>query len=340
MKNRLTIILLLLMLMASVTQVSAQVGMKGGRGLLRTLSADVVAPADIYVNAYFGMYFERIAKESLAKFYSFYINSTFGLSKNFELNMHMAPYVDDQVHIFGRLGNSELGLKYKTPFSGSRLQTGIYGFFIFPTAQEENVPYDVFFLDKAGWGAKALFTLDFSDASHRVPVKLHANIGYVDHDIEDEFFVSEADQMLFSAGIKFPVRSTQFFLEYSGEVFINNSDSIAFDENTSRISAGTRFLGPWGMTMDIAGDYGLNKRVPLSERNMYKKLYSKWRIWIGLTKRFSVYKYFDKRSKLARKKQEEELRKLKLIKEQRRKAEEEMKKMKDALKENEPEKDW
>lgn len=337
MKNMKKFYLIFIFTLISLTQVSAQVGMKGGRGLLRTLSADVVAPADIYVNSYLSMYFERVAEESLAKFYSFYINSTIGLSQSFELNLHLAPYLDDQIHIFGRLGNSELGLKYKLPFSGSRLQMGLYSFFIFPTAQMENVPYEVFFQDKAGWGAKALFTLDFSDAMQQAPIKLYANIGYVDHDFDDEYFVSEIDQMLISGGIKFPLRSTQFYIEYSGEIFINNKDSIAYNENTTRISAGARFLGPWSLTMDLAADIGLGKRAPLSDRNMYKKTYAEWRLWIGLTKRFSVYKYFDKRAKQAQKKREEELRKLQQIKEQRRKAEDEMKKMKDALKENEPE---
>ena len=121
-----------------------QVTMKGGRGLWRVLSADVIAPTDIYVNGNFSGYFEKTGPEKLAKFYTLYINGTFGIAKYLELSCNLIAYQDDQMHLLGRLGDSEIAGKLKLPFSGRKVQMALQPFFKFPRAQVANVPYEVF----------------------------------------------------------------------------------------------------------------------------------------------------------------------------------------------------
>ena len=75
----------------------------------------------------------------------------------------------------------------------------------------------------------------------------------------------------------------------------------------------------------------------MTNQSIFHKEYAKWRIWLGLTYRFSVYKYFDRSAKLANRKKEQELRKLERIKTRRKKATNDMKKMKEILKKKNPE---
>ena len=327
--------IILFILISHTSTVNSQVALYGGRGLMRVFSANVITPADIYVNGYLSMYFEKISSKTLAKYYAINLSGTFGLTRYLEASCHLIPYQDDQTHIFGRFGDSELAIKYMLPFSVAKFQMGLQGFFKFPTAQIANVPYEVFSSDKYGWGGRALLTFDLSNTLGSFPLKMYSNIGYFDHDISDIFFTSEVDQMLIGVGIKFPVRSTQFYLEYTGEIFVN-ADSVAYNENSNRITPGVKFLGPWGFSIDVVGDISLTKRNPQTDQDIFHKKYTKWRIWVGLTYRFSVYKYFDKNAKLAKKKKEQELKKLERIKNRRKKANKDMKKMKEILKKKNP----
>jgi len=313
----------------------AQVALQGGRGLMRVLSADVINPTDIYVSSYFSMYFEKTGPESMAKYYRANLNGTFGLSKYLEMSCSLVPYQDDQRHLFGRFGDTEVAAKVLLPFSSNFFQIGLQNFFKFPTAEVSNVLYEVFSTDKFGWGGRALFTFNFSKTTNIIPFKIMANFGYYDHDMTDDFFTSEIDQMLYGIGIHIPVRSQQFFLEYTGEIF--NSDSVNFNENSSRISAGTKLMGPWGLILDIAADAGLSKRGPLANKDIFHKNYSQWRVWLGLSYRFSLFKYFDKSEKLAKEKKEQEKKKLERIKKRRQKAASEMDEMKEILKKKNPE---
>lgn len=320
-----------------ITSGFSQVTMYGGRGLMRLLSANVITPADIYVNGYFSMYFEKTGPEQLAKFYSVNLNATVGLSRYLELSCHLVPYQDDQEHILGRMGDTQFAIKYLLPFSSTKVQMGLQGFLKLPTAQVPAIPYEVFYTDKSAWGGRALFTFNFSKTSSLFPFKIYSNIGYFDHDIHDTFFSSQVDQMLLGLGIKLPIRSTQVYFEYTGEIFINNMDSVAYNENSNRITSGIKLLGPWGSAIDIVGDISLTKRSPLSKSSIFHKEYTKWRFWVGLTYRFSLYKYFDKSAKLAKQKREQELKKLEKIKRKRKKASKDMDKMKEILKEKNPE---
>ena len=108
--------------------------------------------------------------------------------------------------------------------------------------------------------------------------------------------------------------------------------TITFNENSTRITSGFRFLGPKRFTIDLVADIGLNTRSSLTNTSIYHKEYSKWRLWFGITRHFSIYKYFDKSAKFERKRREEELRKLRKIEQRRKKATRDMEKMKEMLK--------
>jgi len=317
--------------------VYSQIGFHGGRGLLRVLSANVVEPGDVYVNSYFSMYFEKSSPHTLAKYYTLFINGTVGLSRCFELSGHIVPYQDDQTNIIGRSGNSELSLKYMLPFSGSIFQMGLNVFYKIPTAQMNNVMFEEFYIREHGIGGRALFTIDFSNTASKLPFKIMTNIGYLDHNLSDTFLESDIDQLLFGIGTKFPLRSSQLYLEYSGELFINIMDSVVYNENSNRLTIGATFLGPRNLVFDVAGDISLTKRLPTPEHDLFHKKLTKWRLWVGVTYRFSVKKYFDRKAKLERRKQAEERRKLELIKEKRKNANEDMDKMRDILKQKEKE---
>lgn len=305
--------------------------MFGGKGLFRVLSADPVNPTDIFVNATFSMFFEKIGEESLAKYYHINLNSTAGLAKYLEILVNIVPYQDDQYHILGRFGDIKVGLKYLTPFANEALKLGIMGFYKFPTAEVSNVPYEIFSTSKPGWGAKALFTFDFLDLVPLFPIRLDLNLGYMDHNIYDRYFKSRLDQLLLGTGLKFSIRSIQVYTEWSGEIFLNNRSQVDFGQNSMRITPGIRFLGPWHNTIDLAFDFSLTTYDSLKNLCPCHKEYFGWQATLSFTHRFSVYKYFDKTARLERQKRLEELRKLEEIRKKREKANQDMEKMKQLL---------
>ena len=319
--------------------VHAQVTMEGGRGLLRVQSANVVGVGDIYVSGVFSNYFEKIAKEKLSKYYYLALNGTIGLPYNMEVNLNMIPYQDNQTKLLGRFGDLQLGLKYRLPLSGSFFQWGWQSVIKFPTAFQANVPYESFSTEHYAWCNRLLFTLDFSRYFVSVPFKFYQNVGYYDHNVKDIYFQSPIDQLLIGTGLKFSIRSTQYYVEYTGELFINNTDTIAFRDNATRITFGSKFIGPAGLTMDVAMDYSFATRRKFDGRwdfNTLKKDYADWRLWIGVTHRFSVYKYFDSSAKIAQHKREQELRKLEQIKRKRIRANRDIERMRELLEKKKP----
>lgn len=312
--------------------VYSQVTMYGGKGLFRVLSAEPVNPTDIFINGTLSMYFNKVGPEALEKYYNVNLNATVGLAKYLEIFLNVIPYQDDQYHILGRFGDTKIGLKYLTPIATEQFKFGLIGFYKFPTADSSNVKYELFSTNKPSWGVKALFTLDFMEIFPTFPIKFNLNFGYMDHNIYDRYFSSEIDQLLIGSGLKFSVRSVQVYLEYSGEIFFNNPGEVDFNQNSMRITPGFRFLGPWQNTIDLAFDFALTNYDSLKGTDFcFHKEYFEWKFTVGLTHRFSVFKYFDKTAKLERKKQLEELRKLEEIRKKREKANEDLDKMKKIL---------
>jgi len=310
----------------------SQVSLHGGKGLHRVLSAEPVNPTDIFINGTFSMFAEKTGPETLSKYYNANLNATVGIATYLEGILNIVPYQDDQYHIWGRFGEMKLGLKYLTPITTGAFKLGLMAFYKFPTAKRTNVPYEIFSTSKPAWGVNALITFDFLDVFPSFPTKINFNIGYIDHSIYDQYFRAKIDQLFIGSGIKFSIQSVQLYLEYSGEIFFNNPGVVDLSHNSMRLTPGFRFLGPWKNTIDLALDFSLTSYDSLknSDRSFHKE-YSGWKITVGVTHRFSVYKYFDKTAKLERKKQLEEARKLEEIRKKREKANQDLEKMKEIL---------
>ena len=310
----------------------SQVSLYGGKGLHRVLSAEPVTPTDIFVNGTFSMFAKKTGPEALNKYYNANLNATVGLASYLECFLNIVPYQDDQYHIWGRFGDTKLGLKYLTPIATDAFKFGAMVFYKFPTAARSNVWYEVFSTSKPAWGANALFTFDLLDAMPSLPTKINLNIGYLDHSIYDPYFQAKIDQLFIGTGVKFSIKSVQLFLEYSGEIFINNPSVVDFGQNSMRLTPGIRFMGPWQNTIDLAFDFSLTSYDSLKNSDYsFHKEYFGWKVTVGVTHRFSVYKYFDKTAKLEKKRQLEEERKLEEIRKKREKANQDLEKMKKIL---------
>ena len=331
--KRITFIIIIMMILCLYAGgVYSQVSLHGGKGLHRVLSAEPVNPTDIFVNGNFSMFAEKTGPEALSKYYNANLNATVGIAKYLEAFLNIVPYQDDQYHIWGRFGDTRIGLKYLTPIATDAFKFGLMAFYKFPTAERSNVTYEVFSTSKPAWGAKALFTIDLVDVSPTFPIKINLNFGYIDHSIYDQYFRAKKDQLLIGSGFKFSIKSVQAYLEYSGEIFFNNPGVVDFSQNSMRLTPGFRFLGPWQNTIELAFDFSLTSYDSLKNTDLSShKEYFGWKVTVGITHRFSVYQYFDKTAKLERKKQLEEARKLEEIRKKREKANQDLKKMKDIL---------
>lgn len=314
-----------------VANVFSQVAMQGGKGLFRVLSAEPVNPTDIFVSGVFSSYFIKTSPQTMAKYYSAHVNATVGLAKYLEIFLDIVPYQDDQYHLLGRFGDTRLGVKYLTPLPSNVFKFGIMSYYKFPTAVSPNVRYEIFSTSKPGWGAKGLITLDLIDVLPSFPTKLNLNLGYLDHNVYDQYFNAKYDQLFFGIGIKSSIRSVQAYVEYSGEIFFNNPSQVDFKQNSLRITPGFRFMGPWRNTIDFAFDFALTSYDSLKNTSPFHKEYFKWKASIGITHHFSVFKYFDKTARLERQKQQEEQRKLEEIRKKREKANQDLDKMKNIL---------
>lgn len=329
--KRMILMLIAVMFCLKTDLAYSQVTMTGGKGLYRVLSAEPVNATDIFVKGTFSTFIEKVGVENLAKYYNANLSGTVGLANNLEAFIDIIPYQDDQYHIWGRFGDTKIGIKYLTPIATDVFKFGLMGFYKFPTAQMPNVPYEIFSTSRPGWGAYALFTFDFLEVSPTNPYKINLNIGYIDHSIYDQYFQSKIDQLFIGTGIKYSVRAIQLYLEYSGEIFFNNPGQVDFSQNSMRLSPGVRFLGPWQNTIDLAFDFSLTSYDSLKNVDQFHKQYFGWKCTVGVTHRFSVYKYFDKTAKLERKKQLEEMKKLEEIRKKREKANQDLDKMKEIL---------
>lgn len=340
-----TISIVILSLICFVQMSSAQTSKFGGKGLFRTLSAETVGTGNLYVNGYFSSYVQKAEENILAKDHSLSVGVTFGFMKHLETSLNIVPYQDDQHSIWGPPGNTRLGLKYHLPFSSPGFHIGLNQFFVFPTAQTDNIAFEPFSSGKVAWGSQLLMTMSLENMMPMMPIKIHANIGYLDHDMGDLFFKSEIDQMLIGLGVVFPIRSFQLFTEYSAEVFINEA-SVDFSQNSMRLTQGFKFLGPKAIIFDVIFDLGLTNndlletvKAAQDSISPFLKEYADWKFTIGATYRFSFKKLFDKSEKVERKKEDEEKRKLQRIQRKRENAAKDLESMKQILDRNVKEKD-
>jgi hypothetical protein len=337
-----------LMLMLSVAGLStAQVTLGGGKGTLRIYDSETVYPGLLYINMTYLAYAYKTNRGveedgGFAEDHTMNVGFTFGLSKKLELLALVVPYQDDQRHIWGPPGDSKIGLKYHFPRQNSMLQFGLVGFATFPTATLHNVAYEPFSVKKSGWGLLGVATFDFKNSSPGLPLKISLNLGYRDLDWSDRFFQDKKDLLVGGFGLKFPIRSSVLFSEISGEIFVNNSEQVSFSQNLLRFTQGLRFLGPWHLIFDIAGDFELGAKTPdkaTAAAIPYIKDYADWKFVLGASYQMTVFKYMTREDKAARQQQKAEQNKLDSIRQKREKAAKELEEMKKNLekdKRNEP----
>jgi len=327
-KRSFCILAILLFLLGGAYKSPSQVTFTGGKGLGRVLSADPVKPTDIFLSGNVSTYQVQTGPATLSKYYLSNLNTTVGLASYLETYFNIIPFQDNQKNLWGQFGDIHLGVKYLTPLATNFFKFGLSGYYKFPTAAIGNVAYETFSTDHPAWAARALLTLDFFDMMPTFPIKFNFNLGYIDHNIFDTYFTSNIDQMFVGAGVQFAIRSFQFFTEYSGEIFFNNSHNVPYNQNSHRLTQGIRFMGPWNNTIDLSFDFGLTQYDSLKNQDIFHKEYYSWKARVGITHRFSVYKYFDKSAKLQRMKEEEERRKLEEIRKKREKVKQELEQMK------------
>jgi len=267
---------------------AAQTTIYGGRGLMRVFSAEPLGRSQFFVNTYFQTFLDPSKRNNrLGKDHTLTLAFSVGLTHSLELTLLATPYQDDQKHVWGPPGDTHIGVKLALPLHVGGISTGVRGFMVLPTAKNANVPSEPYSSGKLGAGLQALVTVDMTQSFPLVPLKLYLNFGYMDHMLNDSFFTAEQDQYIFGAGIKFPIRSFVLHTEYTGEVFANNRN-LAFAENSSRITQGVKFLGPWDMIIDLSADIGLDKPVQVvGEPQYYQKDYADWKVILGINYQFT-----------------------------------------------------
>lgn len=262
----------------------AQTTVFGGRGLMRVFSAETVQPGSFNIHSNFSFF---VTNENqgpfLTKDYSFKIGLTYGISPKLELTGQIVAYQDDQKHVWGPPGNTQVGFKLALPFYTGGFKTAVRGFFIFPTAKETNVLFEPFTSDKVSWGLMGILTVDMTNSFPLFPLKAHLNIGYVDHNITTLFGGELTDQLLLGFGFKLPIRSVIFYTEYTGEIFYN-VNNINFRNNSMRITPGIEFVGPFNFVLDLAVDIGLSQDLATYSFPLHE--YADWKVIAGVSYQF------------------------------------------------------
>lgn len=328
-----SIILFLASIFLLVQNVFSQTTIYGGRGLLRVHSAEVIGKSQFYINSFFMSFLQaEKSQTSLGKDYTVSLGLTFGLTPHLEITSLLTPYQDDQSHIWGPPGDTQIGIKFQTPFSGSSIITAGRVFVKIPTARSHNIPFEPYSSDKVGLGFMGIATFDMTNSFPLFPLKMHINFGYMDHNISDSFFADEEDQFLVRVGLKFPIRSSILFTEYSAEIFANSPVIDKYSLNSQRITQGLKFLGPWNLIFDVAIDISLSQNPADNLISPFLKKYADWKIVAGINYPMQLRKNGPSRQdKLAKQMQEEEKKKLEEVHENRQKVGEELKKMEESL---------
>ncbi|MBD3384842.1 hypothetical protein GF407_07930 [candidate division KSB1 bacterium] len=328
----------------SAVPVSSQVGITGGKGLLRIYDAQTVFTGNLLINpVYLGYITTEDAagtleeeKQNSYEDHTLSLGLTLGVFKNLELFTQFVPYQDDQNHVWGPLGDTKVGLKYQISGSASVFQLGVLAFASFATAPTANIRFEPYNSGENGWGTLLLFNLDFKNSSAAFPLKFSFNAGYRDHNWNDRYFHAEIDQFIGGIALKFPIRSSLLYSELSGEVFFNNP-SIAFEYNSLRYTQGFRFMGPANLIVDLAVDVGLHKKADkkVKTHTPLIKDYAEWKAIVGVTYSTTLFKYLTPAEKVQKQTEEEEKRKLEEIRKKRKQVAKELEEMRKNLEKKE-----
>ncbi len=311
----------------------SQTTIYGGRGLLRVHSAETIGRGRLYVNTFLATYLQAVKTSStLGKDHTFSVGITYGLNRYFEMSALLVPYQDDQKTIWGPPGDTRLGLKFQTPFSGRSLISAVRMFVNLPTAKYSNVPFEPYSSGKVGIGAQLIMTADMTDSFPLFPLKAHLNLGFFDQNIRDQLFIDEEDQYIIGAGIKFPVRSSVVYTEYTAEVFSNNPAVTVYSLNSQRVTQGLKFLGPWGLIFDFAVDISLSQKPPANNNSDFIKQYADWKVIFGFNYPMRLKWGESRDERLARQAREKnKSRAVQEVHEKRQYIEDDLKKMEESL---------
>ncbi len=313
----------------------AQVGVQGGKGQLRVWDAEPVPTGQFYLSLFYSYYAEKatvqvvgdktnILRESrhLLEDHTLNLNFTLGLSRTFEVMLHLVPYQDNQIDLWGPIGDTQIGVKANLPKKIGLTQFGLLGMISLPTAPRHNIPYESFSMDAYGWGLWGLVNFDLKNTHWQVPVKFCLNLGYRDHNWHDRFFASRYDQLICGVGIKFPIRTFVCYSEWTSELFIHNTKYISFSQNHHRFSQGFRFVGFNNFIFDLACDIRFGAPAPTAEelaQNPYLKTYADWKILAGAAYRIPLFTRRSEEEKAKLRREKEEKQKMDEIRQQREK---------------------
>lgn len=313
----------------------AQTTMLGGTGLLRIQDVESLVPGQMGATSHFlGFFQARESSSMLAKDVTINMGLTFAFSETCELTAAIALYQDDNTQLVPMPGDSRLGVKINA-LKGEVMRLGLYPFVNFPTAEKHNVPFETYSPDNIALGMMGIAMIDLKETFPLFPIKLYLNAGYLDNNLQDQYFSSKIDQGLVGIGFKIPIRSSVLFTEYTAELFLNNPD-VRWSNNPQRITQGFRFLAPWGLVCDIGVDVDLSQLDSKKQDEMYHKQYADWKVIAGISHRFTLLPYLSREERLERRRRMEEAKRLEQIRKQREQAARELEEMKNKLKKPPP----
>jgi len=337
-------------LLLAFAPLSGQVTLQGGKGQLRVWDAEPVPAGSLYLSAMYSFYAQKASvqilgpgpeavRRELLEDHTLRFNITWGISPVFELILHTVPYQDNQRDLWGPIGDTMIGLKASIPRREGILQWGFLAMVNLPTAPQHNIPFEAFSIDAPGWALAGLMNIDLKNTRLQVPVKLCFNAGYRDLDWHDRFFIARPDQMIAGAGFKFPVRSLLLYSEVTGELFINNTRRVPFEQNNIRLSQGVRFLAYNHFVIDAAADVRIGRKIPGTRvDDPFLKDYADWRILLGLSYRLNLYTYRSAADRASLKRQKEEKKQMDDLRRQREKVGQELEDFRKSIKKEQSEK--
>ena len=331
MKTSLVIATACFMLLVLPCFLFAQTTVMGGTGLFRVQGADVLVPGQLSLSGhYLGFYQAKENSSNLTKDVTINSGFTFGLSERLELTAGITIYQDDNAQLLPIPGDSRLGLKVNA-VNGNIVSLGFYPFINFPTAENHNVMFETYNSDKVSIGLHGIVTFDLKDTLPIIPIKFYINGGYLDNNLGDQFFAAKIDQGLLGLGLKVPIRSSVIFTEFTSEIFVNNTD-VRWYNNPQRLTQGFRFIGPFELVGTVGFDISLSKFDEEKKDEKFHKEYADWKIFAGVSHRFTVFPYLSRAARIERQNRIEEERRLEEIRKQREKAAKELEEMKKKLK--------
>lgn len=319
----LRIILTTLVIITLTATSFSQTAVAGGRGMFRVFSAEIIQAGSLFLNTYYQAFYRSSGNDQ-----SINLGITYGISNDVELTAQVVPYQDDQKHDWGPPGDTQLGIKCRLPLSSSRFSAGLRGFVIMPTALEHNPPLEPYSTDQVAWGVMALLTTDLTNSSGGFPLKIHTNVGYLDHNIETLLSNDGTNQLLFGVGLKLSARAFILYTEYTGEFFLSNA-AVSFGDNSMRLTQGFKFRGPLNFIMDFGLDIGLSRSLRAYPTPLHQ--YADWKIFGGLSYHFKTSKIHGYAAKATRIDRKKESKALEALRNRRKNVEQDLDKVRKSL---------